>query len=152
MVQARTQSPPEGLAQRAFDFLELNQRQEKPRAQGVTEIRGPYYTPMGRRYLEDVLETMGRYVDSLKYAGGSFALFPRERVKELNEICHRHQVLVSTGGFLEHVVTRGREAVRRYIGECRDLGFDIIEVSAGFITIPTDDWLRLVEEVQRAGL
>src|ERR1700736_6674746 len=31
-------------------------------------------------------------------------------------------------------------------------GFDIIEVSTGFITIPTDDWLRLVEKVQKAGL
>ena len=49
----------------------------KPRTRGVTEIRGPYYTPMGRRYLEDVLETMGRYVDTLKFAGGSFTLMPR---------------------------------------------------------------------------
>ncbi len=32
------------------------------------------------------------------------------------------------------------------------LGFDIIEISSGFITIPTDDWLRLVEKVQKAGL
>ena len=47
---------------RAFAFLELNQRPEKPRSRGVTEIRGPYYTPIGRRYLKDVLETMGAYV------------------------------------------------------------------------------------------
>ena len=40
----------------------------------------------------------------------------------------------------------------RYIGECRDLGFDIIEISSGFITLPADDWLRLVERVQQAGL
>ena len=37
----------------------------------MTEIRGPYYTPMGPRYREDVLETMGAYVDALKFAGGS---------------------------------------------------------------------------------
>ncbi len=30
--------------------------------------------------------------------------------------------------------------------------FDIIEISAGFITIPTDDWLRLIERVQKGGL
>jgi hypothetical protein len=29
----------------------------------VTEIRGPNYSPMRRRYLEDVLETMGEHVD-----------------------------------------------------------------------------------------
>jgi hypothetical protein len=31
-------------------------------------------------------------------------------------------------------------------------GFDIIEVSSGFITLPTDDWLRLVDRVQKADL
>ena len=34
--------------QRAFAFLRLNERPPKPRKRGVTEIRGPYYTPVGR--------------------------------------------------------------------------------------------------------
>src|SRR5438132_3255712 len=137
---------------RAFAFLELNQRQEKPRTIGLTEIRGPYYTPMGRRYLADVLETMGWYVDSLKFAGGSFALMPRTQVRELIETAHRFNVQVSTGGFMEHVLTRGAKQVERYIAECADLGFDIVEISAGFITIPTGDWIRLIKKVARAGL
>ncbi|MGH9357076.1 MAG: phosphosulfolactate synthase, partial [Terriglobia bacterium] len=92
------------------------------------------------------------YVDALKFAGGSFSLMPRTAVKELIGLCHKHDVAVSTGGFIEHVVTRGPEAVEAYIKECRALGFDIIEISSGFITIPSDDWLRLVEKVQKAGL
>ncbi len=112
--------------ERGFTYLRTNQREGKPRTQGITEIRGPYYTPMGKRYLEDVLETMGVYVDSLKF--------------------------VSTGGFIEHVLTQGAEAVHRYIEGCRDVGFDILEISSGFITIPVDDWLRLVEKVQKTGL
>jgi phosphosulfolactate synthase (CoM biosynthesis protein A) len=138
--------------QRAFEFLQINQRPAKPRARGVTEIRGPYYTPMGRHYLQDIFETMGAYVDGLKFAGGSFSLMPRKALRELLELCHAHDVLVSTGGFIERVLTQGRNAVHRYIEECKALGFDIIEVSSGFITIPMDDWLRLVEEVQKAGL
>jgi phosphosulfolactate synthase (CoM biosynthesis protein A) len=137
---------------RAFDFLKVNERQSKPRSQGVTEIRGPYYTPMGKRYLQDVLETMGVYVDALKFAAGSFSLMPRQAVKELIDICHDHDVLVDTGGFMEYVLTQGKEAVERYIAECKNLGFDIIEISSGFITLPTDDWLRLVEKVKKAGL
>jgi phosphosulfolactate synthase (CoM biosynthesis protein A) len=137
---------------RAFAFLKVNERQSKPRTRGVTEMRGPYYSPMGKRYLQDVLETMGAYVDALKFAGGSFSLMPRTAVKELIDLCHQYQVLVSTGGFMEYVLTQGPEAVDQYIQECRDLGFDIIEISTGFITIPTDDWLRLVEKVQKAGL
>jgi phosphosulfolactate synthase (CoM biosynthesis protein A) len=137
---------------RAFAFLKVNERPLKPRRRGVTEIRGPYYTPMGKRYLQDVLETMGTYVDILKFAGGSFSLMPRKAVKELIDLCHDHGVLVDTGGFMEYVLTQGREAVDRYIEECKKLGFDIIEVSSGFITIPTDDWARLIEKVKKAGL
>jgi phosphosulfolactate synthase (CoM biosynthesis protein A) len=137
---------------RAFSFLRVNQRPEKPRRVGITEIRGPYYTPMGRRYLEDILETMGWYVDSLKFAGGSFSLMPRLVVKEIIDTCHRRDVMVSTGGFIEHVLAQGADAVEKYIRECRDLGFDIIEISCGFITIPMEDWLRLVEKVAKAGL
>jgi len=139
-------------AEPAFGFLEMNRRKEKPRAAGLTEIRGPYYTPMGQRYLEDLLETMGRHVDSLKFAGGSFSLMPRERLRELIELAHRFEVQVSTGGFIEYVLTRGRNQVDHYIAECAQLGFDIIEISAGFITLPVADWIRLVGKVQRAGL
>ncbi len=138
--------------ERAFSFLRVNARQSKPRARGVTEIRGPYYTPMGKRYLQDILETMGVYVDVLKFAGGSFSLMPRRAVIELLDLCHAHNVLVSTGGFIEHVLTLGADAVDAYIKECKAICFDIIEISSGFITIPTDDWLRLVEKVQKAGL
>src|SRR5438132_3901877 len=137
---------------RAFPFLALNERPPKPRTRGVTEIRGPYYTPMGPRYLQDILETMGEYVDALKFAGGSFALMPRYVVRELIDLCHGHDVLVSTGGFIEFVLGQGSEAVHRYLGECKELGFDIVEVSSGFITVPPDDLLRLVQEVQKTGL
>jgi phosphosulfolactate synthase (CoM biosynthesis protein A) len=138
--------------ERAFEFLRTNAREDKPRNSGITEIRGPYYSAYGKRHLEDVLETVGEYVDSLKFAGGSFTLIPRQALKEIIDTAHSHDVLVSTGGFIEYVLTQGPQAVDRYIQECRELGFDIIEISGGFITIPTDDWLRLVEKVQKAGL
>jgi phosphosulfolactate synthase (CoM biosynthesis protein A) len=147
MVQST--NPP---TERAFGFLRINERESKPRSRGVTEIRGPYYTPMGKRYLQDVLETMGDYVDALKFAGGSFSLMPQDAVKGLIELCHVHDVEVSTGGFIEHVLTQGHDAVDLYIRECKTLGFDIIEISCGFIVIPTDDWLRLIDKVQRAGM
>lgn len=139
-------------SERAFAFLKVNERQPKPRTKGVTEIRGPYYTPMGKHYLQDVLDTMGAYVDTLKFAGGSFSLMPRQVVKELIDLCHAHNVCVSTGGFIEYVLTQGTDAVNRYIQECKDVGFDIVEISCGFIAVPMDDLVRLVEKVQKVGL
>jgi phosphosulfolactate synthase (CoM biosynthesis protein A) len=147
-----TISTPTAHSDRAFSFLPTNHRPPKPRTRGITEIRGPYYSVMGTRYLSDVLDTMGEHVDSLKFAGGSFTLMPERALRSLIDTAHQHDVLVSTGGFLEHVLTQGPASVERYIDECARLGFDILEISAGFITIPRDDILRLVERVQRAGM
>ena len=140
------------ISERAFSFLRVNQRSLKPRKQGITEIRGPYYTPLGRHQLQDILETMGTYVDALKFAGGSFTLMPRQALQDIIDLCHKHNVLVSTGGFIEHVLTEGPDAVNSYIRECKNVGFDIIEVSSGFITLPADDWLRIVERIQKEGM
>jgi phosphosulfolactate synthase (CoM biosynthesis protein A) len=141
------------LDERAFPFIRLNQRATKPRQIGLTEIRGPYYAVMGTRYLSDILETVGEYVDGVKYAGGSFALMPRARVREINDLAHKHHAYISTGGFIEHVLAHeGAGAVKRYLGECQDLGFDVVELSTGFITLPPDDLIALVKTVAQAGL
>ena len=95
---------------------------------------------------------MGAFVDSLKFAGGSFTLMPERAVREIVDLCHKHDVLVSTGGFIERVLVQGATGVRKYVAECKKLGFDIIEISAGFVSIPTDDWLRLIELVRKSGL
>jgi phosphosulfolactate synthase (CoM biosynthesis protein A) len=138
--------------ERPFAFLGYNEPPPKPRSRRITEIRGPYYTPLGRHYLEDLLDTLGRYVDTLKFAGGSFALMGQSAIGRIIEVCHRHDVLVSTGGFIEYVLTRGPGAVGRYLETCKRLGFDLLEVSSGFIAVPEDDLLRLVEAVRRTGL
>jgi phosphosulfolactate synthase (CoM biosynthesis protein A) len=138
--------------ERSFPFLRLNERQSKPRDRGLTEIRGPYYSAYGRRHLEDLFETMGAYIDSLKFAGGSFTLMPEGVVREMIDLCHKYGVLVSTGGFIERVLTQGHDVARQYVRECRNLGFDIIEISAGFVSIPAEDWLRLIALVRKCGL
>lgn len=143
---------PDVKNERAFPFIQVNERDKKPRSKGITEIRGPYYTVMGRNYLEDIFSIAGQYVDSVKFAGGSFTIMPRKVVKGLIDYCHDNDVLVSTGGFIEQVLTHGPEMVDKYIKECRALGFDILEISMGFISIPQDDMLRLVEKVQKAGM
>jgi phosphosulfolactate synthase (CoM biosynthesis protein A) len=39
---------------------------------------------------------MGYHVDGLKFAGGSFSLFPEDKLKEMIDLAHKHQVCVST--------------------------------------------------------
>ncbi|KFY60720.1 hypothetical protein V497_03422 [Pseudogymnoascus sp. VKM F-4516 (FW-969)] len=135
-------------------FIRSNPRPPKPRKLGITEMRGPYYSAYGTRHLEDVMETVGTHVDGLKFAGGSFAVMPEERVREMIEVAHGNGVYVSTGGFIEHILTHAdvHTVVDKYLAKCKDLGFDVIELSSGFLSFPPDDWLRLVEKVQSHGL
>lgn len=140
------------MRERAFSFIPVNQRASKPRSRGITEIRGPYYTVLGPRYLEDLLEMMHPYVDGLKFAAGSFALMEREVVRKIIELAHRYDVYVSTGGWIENVLRHGPTSVEQYVTEAANLGFDVIELSIGFITIPTEDLVRLVQRVKKAGL
>jgi phosphosulfolactate synthase (CoM biosynthesis protein A) len=109
---------------------------------------------MGKRYLSDVFETMGHHVDGVKFAGGSFSLFPEKRLRELIDIAHENDAYVSTGGWIEHVLTQSdpHSAVDKYLEGCKSLGFDIIEISTGFLSLPQDDWLRLVDKVHSKGL
>src|SRR5215211_4606383 len=76
----------------------------------------------------------------------------KPRSRGITETAHKHDMMISTGGFIEYVLTQGPDAVDEYIRACQEVGFDIIELSGGFVSIPTDDWLRLVERVQKAGL
>jgi phosphosulfolactate synthase (CoM biosynthesis protein A) len=131
--------------------LQLNRRDGKPRTRGLTEIRGPYYSVLGRRLLEDVLETAGAYVDGLKFAGGAFCLMPEDRVREMVDVCHRHEVIVSTGGFLERALPLGANAVDQCLSICRSLGFDAVEVSAGFVSAPAGDLLALARRALERG-
>src|SRR6056297_1799599 len=137
---------------RAFEFLHVNDRPNKPRERGITEIRGPYYDPMGPRELRDILETMGQYVDIYKFSGGSFALMPEAAVTELIDVCHEHDVKVNTGGFIENVLVKDNDKVEEYVEECKRLGFDMVEISSGFLAIDTDDMVRMTELVADVGL
>lgn len=42
---------------------------------------------------------MGYHVDGLKFAGGSFSLFPEAQLRELIDLAHEHDVYVSTVRF-----------------------------------------------------
>jgi hypothetical protein len=77
-----------------FPFLPVNALSVKPaRNKGITEIRGPYYFPVTRTYLDELLSDWGEYVDGIKFAGGSFSLMPEKRLRDLIEVAHKHGAL-----------------------------------------------------------
>lgn len=137
---------------RAFDFLRTNSRGTKPRSTGLTELRGPYYKVVGPGYLQDIFETVGDYVDSFKLNGAAMPLMKRKVVRRYIDLCHSHDVKVSTGGLVEFVLTHGSAAVREYFKEAADYGFDIIEISTGMLAVSLKDYLALVEDAKKVGV
>ena len=136
----------------AFDFIPAIELPEKPRKKSVVEIRGSYYRPVTIPYLEGLFEIAGDFIDGLKWAGGSFRVHPEKKVKEINELCHDHDIYVNTGGWIERVITEGKSTVDRYFETCKKLGFDKIEVSNGLAPIATEDMIAMVKKIREVGL
>lgn len=64
---------------------------------------------------QDIFETMGQFVDGLKFAGGSHCLMPKSYIKEVTNLAHKHNVYVSTGDWAEHLRRGGPSAFKEYI-------------------------------------
>ncbi|PKA63699.1 hypothetical protein AXF42_Ash016983 [Apostasia shenzhenica] len=133
-------------------FSEDEDRPEKPRSFGVTEIRSPDYSIMRQDAIQEILESMGQFVDGLKFSGGSHSLMPKAFVKEITDLAHKHNVYVSTGDWAEHLLRQGSTAFKQYIEECKSLGFDTIELNAASLKIPEESLLRFVRLIKSVGL
>lgn len=136
----------------AFGFVKIDTPPDRPRNAGIIEFRGPYYNSVSYGFLKDLLDDWSFYVDGFKFAGGSMRLLPRARVRQIIAACHEHGLYVSTGGFVERVIVQGSEAVDQYIEECRQLGFDVVEVSSGLAPISLEDKLKIMSQVKKLGM
>lgn len=133
-------------------FLRTNDRDPKPRTVALTEVRGPYYSTIGPAYLDDLLQVAGPYIDWLKIPGPGIALVPPAALAKIAASCQRHDVKLSAGGLIEVAVTRGPDVVASYFDALPDLGFDVVEVSAGFLAMSTRDYIALVSRAKKTGL
>ncbi|CAI0468062.1 unnamed protein product [Linum tenue] len=127
-------------------------RPEKPRRYGVTEMRGPQYNFLSQNLLQDIFESTGQFVDGLKFSGGSHSLMPKSFIKEVIDVAHRHDVYVSTGDWAEHLLRQGPSAFKDYVEECKNMGFDTIELNVESLGVPEDTLLRYVRLIKSGGL
>ncbi|KAL6873743.1 hypothetical protein ACP4OV_013825 [Aristida adscensionis] len=129
------------------------ERPEKPRRYGVTEMRSPFYSFRPTQHaLQEILDSIGPFVDGLKFSGGCHSLMGRELVREITDLAHKHDIYVSTGDWAEHLLRQGPSTFKQYIEECKALGFDTIELNAGSLKLPEEALLRLVRLIKSSGL
>ncbi|XP_060192104.1 protein HEAT-STRESS-ASSOCIATED 32 [Lycium barbarum] len=139
-------------AYRWKSFNDEGDRPEKPRRYGVTEMRGPHYSLFSRGLLEDVFESMGQFVDGLKFCGGSHTLMPKTYIKEVTDIAHKHNVYVNSGDWADQMLRQGPSAFKEHIEECKQLGFDTIELDVASLGLPEETLLRYVRLIKGGGL
>uniref|UniRef100_A0A7I4BGW6 Phosphosulfolactate synthase n=1 Tax=Physcomitrium patens TaxID=3218 RepID=A0A7I4BGW6_PHYPA len=127
-------------------------RPAKPRMLGITEVRGPFHSATGFEPLQNLFESMGEYIDGLKFSGGCHSLMSRDIVQQWIRQAHHHDVYVSTGDWAEHVLRTGPGSFKQYVKDCKDLGFDTVEINADFIGLNEDNLLRLIRMVKKSGM
>lgn len=66
-------------------------------------------------FLQDIFESMGQFVDGLKFSGGSDSLMPKSFIKEVTDVAHQHDVYVSTGDWAENLLRKGPSAFKEYV-------------------------------------
>lgn len=64
---------------------------------------------------QDIFESMGQFVDGLKFSGGSHSLMPKSFIKEIIDLAHQHDVYVSTGDWGEHEVRKGPPYFKQHV-------------------------------------
>ncbi|CAE6184879.1 unnamed protein product [Arabidopsis arenosa] len=125
------------------------------RSLAVTVLRRcevPHYSVLSQNLLQEIFESMGQFVDGLKFSGGSNSLIPKSFIKQAIEMAHEHGVYVSTGDWAEHMLRSGPSAFKDYVEECKQLGFDTIELNANSLEVPEETLLRYVRLIKSGGL
>lgn len=115
-------------------------------------MRGPHYTLSSQNVIQEIFESVGQFVDGLKFSGGSHSLLPRDFMKEVTEMAHRHDIYVSTGDWAEHLLRKGPSGFKEYVEECKLLGFDTVELNVGSLEVPEETLLRYVRLIKNGGL
>ena len=114
--------------------MPMEGRSTKPRQTGLNMVidKG-----IGFRYLEDLIEVAGDYIDIVKLTFGTSAFYDEDFLKKKNEMLTSSDIDIMPGGtFLEVAVWQG--ALAKYLQKARELGFSAIEVSDGTVEMDLD--------------
>lgn len=106
-------------------------RSVKPRTSGYTMV---IEKGSGINATKDLMNTAADYIDSVKNTFGTAAFLDENLLREKIEVIKAAGVDVYPGGtFLGAAVAQG--AYDKYLERCKQLGFNVIEVSDGTIEI-----------------
>jgi phosphosulfolactate synthase len=123
-------------------------RSAKPRTAGQTMVLDK---GLGLSHTGDLLELAAPYIDYMKLGFGTPALYRAELLKAKIELIRSHGVEPYPGGtFLEVAWVQGK--LPDYFTACERLGFRLVEVSDGTITLSAEERQAVIRSAQDRGL
>lgn len=128
---------------RAFSFMNVPIRSEKPRETGITMMVD---MGLGVAKQRDILDIGGAYIDLGKIAVGLSGVISERLVKEKIKLYSDYQVETFIGGqFLEYgIYHQGLKVAHKYFEEAKRLGFKVIEVSDNNLEITLEEKFELI--------
>jgi phosphosulfolactate synthase len=125
------------------DLLELPERSDKPRDQGLTHVLDRGLSAAG---IDELVEVAGPYIDIVKLGWGTAVIAPNLEQKLARYRAHGIPVVLG-GTLTEIAIGQGRlEQLLQWIDR---LGLVHIEISDGTITLPHDEKLALIERLAK---
>jgi phosphosulfolactate synthase len=137
------------MNQRAFSSIFIADRSDKPRTSGLTMIID---YGMGLVRQEDILKTIGPYIDLAKIRVGSAALYEESCLRSKISLYQHYEVAVFPGGqFLEYAISQGK--MHEYFEEVKKYGFNLVEVSNNRLEISPQEKGKIIQTaINRYGL
>ena len=136
------------MAKRAFSFLDMPPRSEKPRVNGMTMCIDQ---GLGFDFVKDLLEISSDYIDLWKLGWTTTQLQPLNLVKKKISLLRSHNISVCNGGTLlelsEHQ-GKSTELFKELIG----MGCDSTEISNGSSDISPARIVELIGEAKSHSL
>jgi len=119
---------------KAFDFLDMIDRTEKPRNKGIAMVLDK---GLGSNAAKDLME-YAEYIDVIKLGWGTPRFCSEEKIKEKIKLYTKNDIFVSNGGTLFEIA-HSLKKIDQFLDYAKKLGFTLLEISSGITTISRED-------------
>ncbi len=131
---------------KAFEFIEILQRSEKPRKQGLVMMLDK---GLGLNLAKD-MTAAAQFIDIVKLGWATPRLFSEAFIQEKVKLYRDHGIIVGNGGtLLEIAYQQGK--VDQFLMYCRKLGLELIEVSNGVVPINASEKAGIIRKACSMG-
>ena len=136
------------MAKRAFSFLDMPPRSEKPRVNGMTMCIDQ---GLGFDFVEGLLEMSSDYIDLWKLGWTTTQHQPLDLVRKKIKLLRSHQISVCNGGTLLELSEHQGKSTELF-KELVDMGCDSTEISSGSSDITPERIVELITEAKEHSL